>query len=124
MFNTVNNEIRMCQWWKNGDHFLDGNCVGWVSGSSREGALVGYYRNPEIAGNSICPHCRQRMHEHGWIDSASFDTAGESGGVVCPGDIIVEVNGVFFPCKPELAYALLETANKNAKKLEENNDNS
>jgi hypothetical protein len=58
---------------------------------------VDYFRNPEILGNSVCPHCDRTYHNHGYIDTL------EGGHTVCPGDwIITGVKGEKYPCKPDI----------------------
>ena len=91
------------QWFKNGDHPLDkvGETIS-ASGHGpdylrQEGAIVRYFRHPDISGTKQCEHCRQRMHDHGWIDTL------EGGHIVCPGDwIITGVAGENYPCKPDI----------------------
>jgi hypothetical protein len=62
-----------------------------------EGAIVRYFRRPDVAGGCICRHCDQEMHIHGWIDTK------EGGHIVCPGDwIITGVQGERYPCKPDI----------------------
>ena len=83
--------IEATQWFKNGDHPLDGR-------ADREGDLVRYYRHPKMDGQEQCRHgCGFIMHDHGWIDTP------EGGHIVCPGDHIIEgVHGEFYPCKPDI----------------------
>jgi len=58
---------------------------------------VGYFRHPDIPGEKICKHCKQRMHNHGWIDTL------EGGHNVCSGDwIITGIKGEQYPCKPDI----------------------
>jgi len=67
---------------------------------------VGYYRTPELDGQSECKHCSKIMHNHGWIDTL------EGGHIVCPGDwIITGVKGEHYPCKPDIFNATYEKAN-------------
>lgn len=83
--------VEATQWFKNGDHPLDGN------DSSVEGKLVRYYRHPEINGKLLCPLCKDIMIAHGWIETL------EGGHIVCPGDwIITGVNGEHYPYKPDI----------------------
>jgi len=64
---------------------------------------VGYYRTPDLDGQSVCKHCQFVMHDHGWIDTH------DGGRVVCPGDrVITEVNGEKYPCNDELFRATYE----------------
>jgi hypothetical protein len=90
--------IEATQWFKNGDHPLDYDKG--IEGMSRkangwEGDLVRYYRHPGVAGDAVCKHCGDIMHNHGWIDTL------EGGHTVCPGDyIITGVAGEHYPCKP------------------------
>lgn len=58
---------------------------------------VGYYRTPELDGQSKCKHCGDIMHNHGWIDTL------EGGHIVCPGDwIITGVKGEIYNCKSDI----------------------
>ena len=61
------------RWFRNGDHPQDGE-------RTTEGAVVRYFRRPDIPGDSTCECCGQRFHDHGWI---------ESGYTVCPGDWVI-----------------------------------
>lgn len=64
---------------------------------------VGYYRTPELDGQDKCEHCGDIMHNHGWIDTL------ESGHIVCSQDwIITDVQGEFYPCKPDIFKATYE----------------
>src|SRR5688572_15738404 len=102
--------IEATRWFKNGDH-PDDNCVivraaapdqpfaSDVRGNRGaivpddngepflcEGAVVRYFRRPDIPGTSPCISsipCAYTMHEHGWIDTP------EGGHNVCPGDWII-----------------------------------
>ena len=89
------------QWLKNGDHPNDGPL-----GSKDEGALVRYFRRPDIDGGTMCSLCSHVFHWHGWIDTL------EDGHRVCPGDWIIEgVQGEFYPCKPDIfeqTYEIVE----------------
>ncbi len=78
------------QWFKNGDHPDDGD-------PKREGAVVRYYRTPELNGQKQCEHCKVIMHYHGWVDTL------EAGHVVCPTSwIITGVEGEIYPCKDNI----------------------
>lgn len=109
--------IEATQWFKNGDHPLDYTKVhsGLDNGEIREfspeerrdrkweGDIVGYYRTPSGDGHTICKHCGDTMHNHGWIDTL------EGGHIVCPGDwIITGVKGEHYPCKPDIFAATYE----------------
>jgi hypothetical protein len=122
--------IEAVQWFRNGDH-PDDNCVlvraaaatdkftGDIRDNSGafvpdseghpflcEGAVVRYFRRPDIPGNSTCVSsipCSSTMHQHGWIDTP------EGGHTVCPGDwIITGVKGERYPCKPDIFDATYE----------------
>lgn len=83
------------QWFNNGDHPLDYSERG--RGGLTEGHIVRYYRSPSIDGHIVCQHCKQLMHDHGWIDTL------EGGHIVCPGDwIITGIKGEHYPCKPDI----------------------
>ncbi len=91
--------IDATQWFKNGDHPLDG------SDADLEGAIVRYYRSPEVPGDVDCHYCGEIMHIHGWIDTL------EGGHVVCPGDVIITgVQGEHYPCKPDIFEQTYEKA--------------
>ncbi|MDQ1921639.1 hypothetical protein [Massilia pseudoviolaceinigra] len=111
--------IDATQWFKNGDHPLDyakavdgfeGGEMRSFSGqhcreNSWEGQIVGYFRHPEVPGETACKHCGQTMHVHGWIDTL------EGGHIVCPSDwIITGVVGERYPCKPDIFAATYEPA--------------
>lgn len=102
-------EVEATQWWGNGDHPLDG--VGEPAIDSMgekyirlEGAVVRYYRNPEIPQPNItCMQCTRRLHDHGWIETL------EGGLMVCPGDwVITGVRGEHYPCKAVIFEATYE----------------
>lgn len=91
--------IEATQWFKNGDHPLDGS-------ADMEGRVVRYYSTPEIDGQTKCKHCGNIMHNHGWIDTL------EGGHIVCPSDwIITGIAGENYPCKSDIfkkTYEVLE----------------
>lgn len=90
--------IEATQWFRNGGHPEDGS-------AEVEGAVVRYFRHPEIKGDESCRHCGGRMHIHGWIDTL------EGGHIVCPGDFIITgVKGERYPCKPDIFSATYEPA--------------
>lgn len=58
---------------------------------------VGYFRRPDISGESICSECGKIFNVHGYIDTL------EDGHRVCPGDwIITGIKGEKYPCKPDI----------------------
>ena len=76
--------VEATQWFKNGDHL-------------HEGAVVQYYRTPDLGGQNPCLVCNRTMGVHGWIDTL------EGGHIVCPGDwIITGVQNEKYPCKPAI----------------------
>lgn len=92
--------IEATQWFKNGDHPLDGP-------PETEGKIVRYFRNPDDRGDCCCKQCGKTMHLHGWIDSC------EGGEIVCPGDwIITGVRGGHYTCKPDIFAATYEVIEK------------
>lgn len=108
--------IDATQWLKNGDHPFDGKerfSDGPFDGELLEGKIVRYYRHPNTPGDTICDHCGNTMHVHGWIDTL------EGGHIVCPGDwIITGVKGEHYPCKPdifEMTYKKVEDAPQGTK---------
>lgn len=102
--------IEATQWFKNGDHPLDAatEMFDYPVGSNasdvvqrpgvfREGAVVRYFRHPDVPGDKPCEQCDKPHHVHGWIDTL------EQGHRVCPGDwIITGVAGERYPCKPAI----------------------
>lgn len=100
--------IEATQWFKNGDHPLDGDErfeTGEFKGERFEGKIVRYYRTPQMDGQTPCKHCGQIMHVHGWIDTL------EGGHIVCPGDwVITGVKNEVYPCKPDIFEATYEAA--------------
>jgi hypothetical protein len=115
--------IEATQWHKNGDHPADyaETTHGYENGILRpftgeyrkardwEGAVVRYFRHPDVSGETPCRICGVRMHEHGWIDTL------EGGHDVCPGDwIITGVKGERYPCKPDIFAATYEPAGEEA----------
>lgn len=96
-------EIEAAQWFKNGDHPEDNLPPNdkIVNGERTEGAVVRYFRNPDLPGARECKHCGRIMHDHGWID----DPTG--GHTVCPGDwIVTDRSGRYFPVAPSVFAAL------------------
>lgn len=79
--------LKVVQWWSNGDHprdHADGRPSDW------EGAVVRYYRSPDVSGRAVHDVCGRIFHDHGWIDH------GPHGHCVCPGDVIVELGAAGF----------------------------
>lgn len=92
--------IDAVQWFKNGDHPLDGDAVfedGKFKGQKHEGKIVRYFRSPHISPGVLCGKCAKFAMDHGWIDTPD-------GGVrVCPGDwVITGDDGSHYTCKPEI----------------------
>lgn len=100
--------IEATQWHKNGDHPQDDvmrpfEDTGKTPTEPREGAVVRYFRRPDVDGKRSCEFCDDIMHNHGWIDTL------EGGHIVCPGDwIITGVKGERYPCKPDIFAATYE----------------
>lgn len=109
--------IQATQWFKNGDHpddytedrpFMEKGVQVEKPGSffkahEWEGAVVRYFRRPDVPGEQKCRHCGATMHVHGWIDTK------EGGHIVCPGDwVITGVQGERYPCKPAIFEATYE----------------
>lgn len=105
--------IEAAQWFKNGDHpedykkmvdffpgkdsFNQSELEEYAAHTMSEGAIVRYYRTPDLDGQDKCKHCDKIMHNHGWIDTL------EGGHIVCPGDFIITgVQGEHYPCKPDI----------------------
>jgi hypothetical protein len=100
--------IEATRWFKNGDHPFDYTAD--AGGAQRqmldwEGAVVRYFRRPDVEGDTVCKHCGNTMHNHGWINTL------EGGHIVCPGDwIITGVKGEHYPCKPDIFKMTYEPA--------------
>lgn len=95
--------VEASPWFRNGDHPEDnvgGPAVDPFTGETYkriEGAVVKFFRNPDIPDDKPCEHCGVAMLNHGWIDTL------EGGHKVCPGDwIITGVQGERYPCKPDI----------------------
>jgi hypothetical protein len=122
-------QIEATQWFKNGDHpsdyaedrpgfhrdVLSGELIYVVITGDHarqhewEGAVVRYFRRPDVDGDTLCRHCGVRMHEHGWIDTK------EGGHIVCPGDwVITGVQGERYPCKPDIFAATYDSVEADA----------
>lgn len=98
-------EITATRWFKNGDHPEDNLPPNdkIVSGERTEGAVVRYFRHPDVPGDQPCRTCLYTMHNHGWIDTL------EGGHTVCPGDwIVTGVQGERYPVKPDIFAATYE----------------
>lgn len=68
-----------------------------------EGAVVRFWRRPDVPGSTECTTCGWTMHDHGWIDS------GGDGQTVCPGDLIATMNyETYQVTSPEMLRAELE----------------
>ena len=66
---------------------------------------VGYFRRPDVSGDSICSECGFKFHAHGYIDTL------EDGHRACPGDwIITGVKEERYPCKPDIFEMTYERA--------------
>lgn len=103
--------IEATQWFKNGDHPEDRvgeECIDPLTGDvylRSEGAVVRFFRHPDIPGTDQCSKCGRWLEEHGWIDTL------EDGYNVCPGDwIITGVAGERYPCKPHIFDVTYEPA--------------
>ncbi len=100
--------IEATQWFRNGDHPYDAGEV--FKGSDGlpfqgEGKVVRYFRRPDVRGDTECAHCRETMHNHGWIDTL------EGGHIVCPGDwIITGIKGEMYPIKDDIFRETYEKA--------------
>lgn len=100
--------VEASQWFANGDHPLDGVGMEAPDGMGGvyeriEGAVVRFYRHPDVPGERPCEQCGEPHHVHGWIDTL------EQGHRVCPGDwIITGVKGERYPCKPDIFEATYE----------------
>lgn len=93
--------IEATQWFKNGDHPLDGD------DKRMEGAVVRYFRHPDIKDDDRCQLCDRAMIDHGWIDTLE----SPDGFRVCPGDwIITGVHNEMYPIKPAIFADTYERA--------------
>ncbi len=100
--------VAATQWFTNGDHPEDNVAVIQKEDDSTfetEGEIVRYYRTPDLDGQTLCKHCGDIMHDHGWIETL------EGGHIVCPSDyIITGVAGEHYPCKADIFEATYEKA--------------
>lgn len=100
--------VTASQWNKNGDHPLDDvwrpfEDTGKIPVQPREGAVVRYFRRPDVEGSESCQKCNRTMNEHGWIDTL------EGGHIVCPSDFIITgIKGENYPCKSDIFEATYE----------------
>ena len=89
--------LNAVQWFKNGDHPLDGNGKILVERSDGtkesvpvEGKVVRYFRHPRVKGSDTCKVCGHLSLDHGWIDNTTIDpTAPVYRTTVCPGDWVI-----------------------------------
>ena len=97
--------VEAVRWFTNGDHPEDDCRMVNPNPHSEtqfapflsEGKAVRYFRHPDVDGNACCPKCKDRFHDHGWIDTI------KGGHNVCPGDwIITGPQGEYYPCKPDI----------------------
>lgn len=90
--------VEATQWFKNGDHPLDGtdrHVGGCHAGKLKEGKIVRYSHFSFIDGYITCNRCGNPQKNHGSMKLVN------GWLLVCPGDwIITGVNGEFYPCKP------------------------
>lgn len=102
-------EVDAYRWERNGDHPSDGP-------RDQEGAVVHYFRHPEIAGWKKCQECQYTYDSHGWLDD------GMHGHKVCPGDWIVrQLGDTYLAVKPELfvlTYDLVDERAEEERALE------
>lgn len=96
--------IEATQWFENGDHPQDNSCPRSPEDPTLcEGKIVRRFKRPGVAGSSLCGHCQNSMHVHGWIETL------EGGHIVCPGDwVITGVKGEMYPCKLDIFEATYE----------------
>ena len=96
--------VEATQWFKNGDHPLDyvDSLDDFATPEYRkehgwEGDVVRYFRDPNVADETVCKYCGDIMLHHGWVKTL------EGGHIVCSGDwIITGVQGEHYPCKPDI----------------------
>jgi len=80
-----------------------------------EGAVVRFFRRPDVSGDAKCRHCDAAMHVHGWIDTL------EGGHIVCPGDWIATGSaGERWPIKPGIFAATYADTRSPAGGVDEN----
>lgn len=88
------------RWWRNGDHPRDGVGEPRVDEGTGEtylgveGAVVRFFRHPDVPGSAHCAGCGRTMHDHGWIDQ------GPDGLDVCPGDLVITRQGRYLVVPP------------------------
>lgn len=96
--------IEATRWHKNGDHPNDRDGQTFQAKvEDWEGAVVRYFRSPDVSGDVHCKLCGFTMHYHGWLDT------GGDGQRVCPGDwVITELDGERYPMRPDIFDATYE----------------
>lgn len=107
-------ELEVHQWWANGDHPADrvgellSDTATGLPYRREEGAVVRFFRHPQIPGAAPCAHCDYLMSDHGWID------APDGGNTVCPGDFVLTgpETGEYYPCKPSVMDLLMRCLRK------------
>lgn len=86
-YKTLATTVLAVQWFKNGDHPLDGSEAIVIDQKEflSEGKLVRRFRSPDIDGDERCDRCGHPFHIHGWIDVED----DPEGHTVCPSDYVV-----------------------------------
>lgn len=85
--------IEAHQWFRNGDH-PDDKVGEWAEDQlggrymRQEGAVVQFFRHPDLPGDERHDKCGKTWHDHGWIDQ------GPDGITVCPGDYVHDLNHI------------------------------
>lgn len=99
-------ELEAFQWFENGNH-PDDDCfrpfedTGKIPVVAREGAVVRYFRHPNMG--ETCTWCDKARHVHGWIDTM------EGGHIVCPSDwIMTGTEGEHWPVKNKIFHDTYE----------------
>jgi len=100
--------IEATQWFKNGDHPLDHDPIGYDNPDrmtqekywdykQTEGKIVSRNKMPSQYLDDACSHCKNPMRAHGQCETL------EGHHIVCPGDwIITGIKGENYPCKPDI----------------------
>lgn len=77
------------RWMANGDHpddrvgEIETDPVSGEPYARLEGAVVRFFRHPDVPGHEKHIMCGRTFHDHGWIDE------GDNGRMVCPGDYVI-----------------------------------
>jgi len=90
------------QWYKNGDHPEDAcETLTGADGESflSEGKVVRRFRRPDVDGDSPCPECGEKFHDHGVTRAGQLEFSVGGYHTVCPGDWVIKaaIGDTYYP---------------------------